>query len=311
MRHIARLAALLAAVLGFDVPATAAAPVATGRFVDLPKVASSNIAPAHVTIWLPPGYDRGHKRYGVVYVQDGQDILSNRQTATRQQWNADSVMARVAADAKLPPRIIVAIWSAGPERGRTYMPQRLYDMLPAATQAQVRQITGGQPIQSDAYLRFLVTELKPMIDRRYRTLKDRDHTTIAGSSFGALVTLYAMAEYPKVFGSAACLSTHWPLAIPMRVGEVDAVVADAWARYLAERLGPPAGRHIWFDHGDKSLDAFYGPYQIAIDRELTELGWRTGQDVETRSYPGAGHDIASWSARLDDVFGWLFGAHEE
>ena len=65
-------------------------------------------------------------------------------------------------------------------------------------------------IQSDNYLKFLVKELKPFIDSSFSTLKDQQNTFIAGSSMGGLISMYAICEYPLVFGGAACLSTHWP-----------------------------------------------------------------------------------------------------
>ena len=66
------------------------------------------------------------------------------------------------------------------------------------------------PVQSDAYLKFLVTELKPFIDSTFSVATDRSNTFIAGSSMGGLISMYAVCEYPAVFGGAACLSTHWP-----------------------------------------------------------------------------------------------------
>jgi hypothetical protein len=125
------------------------------------------------------------------------------------------------------------------------------------------------------------------------------------------VSLYALAEYPDVFGAAACLSTHWPLANPALSDARRAELLGVWDRYLETRLGPANGRRIWFDHGDQAIDQFYGPYQSHIDMTLVRIGWQPHQDVETRSYPGAGHDEGAWSARLDDVFGWLLAVRDE
>ena len=65
-------------------------------------------------------------------------------------------------------------------------------------------------MRSDGYLAFLVEELKPFVDATYRTLPDQPHTLVMGSSMGGLISLYALEQYPHVFGGAGCLSTHWP-----------------------------------------------------------------------------------------------------
>ncbi|MFW8696285.1 alpha/beta hydrolase-fold protein, partial [Mesorhizobium japonicum] len=71
----------------------------------------------------------------------------------------------------------------------------------------------GGPSLSEAYIRFLVEELKPLIDRTYRTLTGPADTTISGSSMGGLISLQAVMKRPDVFSAAACLSTHWPLKV--------------------------------------------------------------------------------------------------
>lgn len=303
MRFLRRLIMLFALLL----VATGAANAKRspeGRLVDLPHVASTQIAPPRVLIWLPPGYDHGRKRYGVVYMHDGQHVFSSAKSGVDPAWDADKSLLRLIAAKQIEPVIIVAIWNAGAARGREYYPQAFYTMAPAWARAEVDRLFKG-PVFSDAYLKFLTGELKPMIDRRYRTLADRDHTTVVGSSMGGLISLYAIAEYPQIFGAAGCISTHWPLTNPVITPTQRDEMLAVWDKYLTDRLGPPAGRRIWFDHGDQTLDGFYGPWQSAIDAKLIRIGWQPGSDMSTRLYQGAAHDEASWSARLDDVFGWL------
>lgn len=305
---IIRLIALLGALLFATCGAQAAKPGAGGTFVDLPKFGSANIGPSHVTIWLPPGYARGKQRYGVVYMHDAENLFFLKKSNFNKIWAADKSVMRLVAEQKIEPVIIVGIYSHGMDRPRTYMPQRVYEALSPAVRAYGQSFVQG-PIRSDAYLKFLTGELKPMIDRRYRTKPDRDHTAIVGSSMGGLISLYAIAEYPQVFGKAGCVSTHWPLIDPIRADENRAEINAVWTNYLTERLGPAAGRHIWFDHGDQTLDQYYGPWQTAIDATLIRIGWRPLQDFETRSYPGTAHEENAWNARLDEIFGWLLGPH--
>lgn len=280
-----------------------------GRFVDLPQVASINIAPTHVRIWLPPGYGRGHRRYGVIYMQDGQWAFAGMQPG-KPTLAAEQSVDRLVTAGTIDPVIIVAIWSDAKNRGREYYPQSLYSAVPAWARADA-DLFYRSPLYADAYLKFLTTELKPMIDAKYKTLRDPAHTSIVGASLGAVLSLYALAEYPGVFGAAACLSTHWPLANPVLTDDRRDALLAVWDQYLEARLGAAKGRRLWFDHGDKTLDQFYGPYQSHIDKTLVRIGWQQGRDVETRSYPGAGHEEADWGARLDDVFGWLLAPRAE
>lgn len=275
-----------------------------GRFVEITAMPSANIAQPHVTIWLPPGYDGGKRRYGVLYMHDGQNLFDPDLSAFKKVWGADAAVRRLAAAKRIAPVIVVGIWNPGVDRYRQYLPKALHDQASPALRAELDRLAGG-PILSDAYLRFIVDELKPRIDRDYRTLPGRDHTAIAGSSMGGLISLAAIAQYPRVFGRAALVSTHWPLGDPAHVGRFNPEVAALWRHYLETRLGPPHGRRIWSDHGTETLDAAYDLYQKAIDADFARLGWKPGRDYESRVYPGAAHEELSWAARLDEVLGWL------
>ncbi|WP_425230852.1 alpha/beta hydrolase [Sphingomonas sp.] len=277
----------------------------TGRFVEIAAVPTTRIAPPHVVVWLPPGYDAGRSRYPVVYMHDGQNVFFPARSGFNKVWAADRAVLRLIAAHRIALVIVVAIDHPGAARYRQYFPQRVYEMgSPALRRAFDAQVHG--PITGDAYLAFLVHDLKPLIDRSYRTRADAAHTAIVGSSMGGLISCYGFVEYPRVFGRAACVSTHWLLAMPSEL-PADADVLGLWGQYLMAHLGAPAGRRLWMDHGTLTLDANYGPWQEAIDADLTTLGWRRGRDFESSVYPGAAHEENAWAARLDDIFAWLFG----
>ena len=272
------------------------------RLVEHKAVASRHVRPHDVTIALPPGYDGGKRRYRVLYMHDGQNLFDPAVSSYNKVWAAD----RAAAAMDDPP-IIVGIWNAGADRGRHYLPARVFDRLPAKARATLAG-PDGKPVLSDSYLRFLVEELKPMIDRDYRTRPGRADTAIMGSSMGGLISLYAIAEYPQVFGAAGCLSTHFPIFVPTSEG-APALFADevkaAWASYLKDRLGPPDGRRIWFDHGTETLDAIYAPYQAHVDALLPTLGWQRGKDFVSTVFAGTPHEENAWAARLPQVMRWV------
>ena len=276
-----------------------------GRFVDLGKLESSHIAATKVVIWLPPGYDGSTQSYGVVYMHDGQNLFDPARSNFNKVWAADKSALRLIKSGKTAPFIIVGIDNLGEDRWRQYMPQAVFDLLSPAIHQKLASQGNGKPVFSDEYLKFIVEELKPRIDREYRTKRGRKHTAIAGSSMGGLISLYAITRHPRTFGVAGAVSTHLPLANPNWSAEQRSEILAAWRAYVVRELGKPAGRRIWFDHGTETLDAFYRPYQENLDAALVAKGWKKGRDFSSRVYEGTPHEENAWAARMDDIFGWM------
>ena len=277
-----------------------------GRFVDLGPVATATqIAPPKIVVWLPPGYDSSKRHYGVVYMHDGQNLFDPKRSNFNKVWAADKSALRLIASRRVAPFIIVGIDQPGADRGRQYFPHPMLENVSPATRQKLEAQGNGKPVIADDYLRFIVTELKPQIDRMYRTKSGRKHTAIAGSSMGGLISLYAISKYPKVFGTAGAVSTHLPLGDPNWSESERQDIISAWQKYVKLDLGKPDGRRIWFDHGTQTLDAFYQPYQDALDAALVAQNWKNGRDFKSTIYPGTPHEENAWAARLDDIFGWM------
>jgi len=265
---------------------------AIARHADVP---SRYIAPRHVDVWRPPE-DRmdSATRYPVIYMQDGQNLFDPALSFIGVDWGIDEAMMRLIREQRCSGAIVVGIWNS-PLRFQEYMPQK------PLTSSQGQRIlsrfieqSGGNPF-SDRYLRFLVEELKPLIDAHYPTLPDPAHTWIMGSSMGGLISLYALTEYPDVFGGAGCLSTHWPIG--------EEVLVDALGAAL-----PPADRHrLYFDFGTETLDADYEPWQQRMNEWLRAAGYQEGQDWLTRKFEGAEHSERAWRERVDLPLGFLLG----
>jgi predicted alpha/beta superfamily hydrolase len=238
-------------------------------------------------------------------MHDGQNLFDPKRSNFNKVWAADISARRLIASGKVKPFIIVGIDHPGEDRGRQYFPRVMSDLLSPAVRDRLASQGDGKPIISDEYLKFIVEELKPKIDREYRTKTDRQHTAIAGSSMGGLISLYAITRHPKVFGSAGAVSTHLPLGNPAWTEAERADILSAWQIYVRQELGKPKGRRIWFDHGTETLDAFYQPYQQNLDAALIANGWREGRDFSSRVYQGAAHEENAWAARMDDIFGWM------
>jgi pimeloyl-ACP methyl ester carboxylesterase len=164
----------------------------------------------------------------------------------------------------------------------------------------VAQLLQGKP-SSDAYLRFIVEELKPYIDAHFQTRPERDHTFIMGSSMGGMISIYAICEYPEVFGGAAALSTHW-------IGnfEANAAIPLAAFEYLQAHLPAPDSHKLYMDHGTQGLDAYYGVDQSFVDQLVRDRGYSEANSM-SRVFERADHDELDWGARLDVPLHFLLG----
>jgi len=266
-----------------------------GRLDQLGPFASRHVVPRNVDVWCPPGYaDRPDERYPVVYMHDGQNLFDPALAYAGESWAIDAAMLDVMHRLRLPGALVVAVWNT-PQRWREYMPQKPYTQLrDEVAKSLYLERAGGEPI-ADAYLQFLVTELKPYVDANYRSLPERAHTFLMGSSMGGLISLYAVNEHPAVYGGCACVSTHWPAG---GNGLVDA---------LGSRLPSPADHRLYFDFGTRTLDADYEPYQCRMDACLRRAGYTEGKNWMTGKFEGAEHSEVSWRARAQVPLAFLLG----
>lgn len=282
--------------------------VACGSIQRLEKFPSKFVDARNVDIWLPENYN-ANKKYAVLYMHDGQALYDSTTTWNRQEWGVDGVLCKLMAVNRVKDCIVVGIWNNGAKRHPEYFPQKaFYSMSPEDQQRMLAigrdkgtALLGNGPI-SDDYLRFLVKELKPYIDKHFSTLRDQQNTFIAGSSMGGLISMYAICEYPKVFGGAACMSTHWTGIFTT----VDNPIPAALIQYLKTHLPSPKNHKIYFDYGSETLDAMYKPYQMQADSIMKTTGY-TKADWITMQFPGADHSERSWNKRLDIPMLFLLG----
>jgi len=276
--------------------------VAAGRIVDLGEFRSKHTDLRRVVVWLPSTYRPGGPRHAVLYMHDGQNLFDRKTAGYGMEWEIDETLDRLIREKKVRPTIVVGIWNT-PKRLREYVPSKAFAHLPPKYMEQVRGLYGGDPL-SDGYLKFIVEELKPTIDKRFRVKTDRANTAIMGSSMGALISLYAIDEYPQVFGSAGMVSTHWPLLLPADGGkaisdEEYAAVSGAFERYLVPALPDPRSHRLYFDHGTETLDAVYARYQKRVDAVVAKRGYRLGANWNSRNFPGQAHNEKSWASRVE------------
>ncbi len=271
-----------------------------GKFIRLESFNSVYVNPRHIDIWLPIDFS-SEKKYAVIYMHDGQMLFDSTNTWNKQEWKVDEVMTTLLNDKKVNNTIIVGIWNDGEYRHADYYPEKTLDFLPdTLKQKIINNDLKGRP-NSDEYLKFIVKELKPYIDSHFPTLPDKNNTFIAGSSMGGLISMYAICEYPQIFGGAACISTHWPGSFFNQP-----LIPESFLSYLRVHLPNPEGHKLYFDYGTETLDRYYEPWQKKADEIINAKGYNKTNWL-TKAFPGADHSEKSWAKRLDIPFIFLIG----
>ncbi|GLP94862.1 alpha/beta hydrolase [Paraferrimonas sedimenticola] len=284
--------------------ASQAVEVSLGKLDTYADFPSKFIDQRTVRVWLPEGYP-ADKDYQVLYMFDGQALFDKNTTWNKQAWEVDDTAGRLQQQGALKPFIVVAIDNHSQRRRGEYFPQGAADYLTAEQRQQMLAHQGfEQGLHADRLLKFLVQELKPFIDANYRVKTGPANTALMGSSMGGLISLYALSRYPDTFGSAACLSTHWPGQIPPKP---DGEVPTALRAFFKDNLPAPGQHKIYFDLGTATLDKYYPPLQAKMDLVMADKGYRQGVDWQTQTFGGAEHTEDAWSARLEIPLTFLFG----
>ncbi len=280
--------------------------LSNGQLHRFPLVSSHGISPRNVDVWLPDGYSKEQK-YAVLYMHDGQMLFDSSMTWNHQAWEVDQCAQQLQSTGATIPFIVVGIWNDPSTRHSDYFPQRPFEQLTPeqkdTVSAQLKQAgrinTTFLP-QSDHYLTFMVETVKPLIDSTFSVYTDQAHTFVAGSSMGGLISLYALCEYPNVFGGAACLSTHWPGTFTLSNNPMP----DAFLHYIKQHLPSLKTHRLYFDCGDQTLDALYPETQNKVNA-LVAKRKHAKKQFQSMYFPGADHSENAWKARLDQPLRFL------
>jgi enterochelin esterase-like enzyme len=274
--------------------------VTSGKLHRIENFKSTFVDARNIDVWLPYNYSE-KEQYAVLYMQDGQMLFDAEKSWNKQSWEVDETMGNLLIENKIKKCIVVGIWNNNKKRHPEYFPEKAYTNLSKEEKEKITRIlvTKGKidgdfiPI-SDAYLEFLVKELKPHIDTTFSTKADRANTFICGSSMGGLLSLYAICEYPKVFGGAACLSTHWTGIYQLEDNPIPSALFD----YFKTHLPQPKTHRIYFDYGNQTLDALYPTLQKQMDSIMESKGF-DASNWETQFFDGADHSEKAWAKRLE------------
>lgn len=250
-------------------------------------MASNHLANARtIAVWLPRDYDTDDSiRYPVFYMHDGQNLFDAATSAFGVEWQADEAADRLIREKKIEPLIIVGIYNT-PERMNEYTPDR-----------DAERKAGGD---GDKYAKFIIEELKPMIDKTYRTKPDRENTAIGGSSLGGLISLHIAMEHTDVFSKCAAVS-------PSLMWNDQAILK----RIRKQKAKPLKRLKLWFDMGTKEgrqIESYSTALQYTqtLEKYLKKAHREPDVDYKYVEVKNGEHNEASWAARIDEILRFLF-----
>lgn len=227
----------------------------------------------NIWVYLPPSYDKSKDKYPVLYMQDGQSIFKSKDT----EWQVDESLDSIFKNKQAKETIVVGIESDTETRFNEYAPWK----NPVGD--------GGE---GELYVDFVVKELKPYIDEKFRTLKNQENTSIAGASMGGYISLYAAMKYQDVFGKVAAFS---PIFDFNKAPYVDFINKEKMKKDVK----------IYLDAGQKEEEF---PTAAEDVTEMGELLLNVGfkqEHLKVVIDPDGIHRKESWSKRFPDAFIWL------
>jgi alpha-glucosidase len=231
-----------------------------------------------IWIYLPPDYTTSSKKYAVLYMHDGQNVFDDA-TSYAGEWSVDEFMDSLKDKAC----IVVGIDNGGTKRINEYCP---YDF---------NTRIGGGGVQGkgegDQYVDFLAKTLKPFIDKNYRTLSDKSHTYIAGSSMGGIISMYAVLKFPDVFGGAGVFSPAFWVG-PKIFDDV-------------KDKGSKVHSKIYFYAGGKESDRMV-PDMMRVYDDMKKLS-KPSENFTSFVDENAQHNEAAWRKYFPQFYLWLVG----
>ena len=239
-----------------------------------------------IMIYLPPSYKTDVSRvYPVLYMHDGNNLFDAAEAGMGVEWQVDEHMENLSAQGLINEAIIVGIYNTA-ERNDEYTWNAMRD--------EEGLISGGK---GPLYARFLVEELKPFIDKHYRTRPERESTGIAGSSLGGLISFYLGLYYADVFS---------------RVGIVSPSLWWNHQQSLADVHGLASELLIWVDTGTEEAgdNGEHLAATFAFVESMLAKGYVQGENLLFWLAEGADHSEQSWSERVQEMLKFFFSRQD-
>ena len=230
-------------------------------------------------MWLPPGYHRSRRRYAVIYLHDGANLFDSKVSFAGVTWSADRALMSLHEQGL--DVIAVGVPCSTDRRIEEYSPYHQ------------KGVGGGD---ADRYVAFLADHLKPWVDQTLRTRPEREHTLIAGSSMGGVVSMHAWVVRPDVFGGIGAFSTAFWVPGEPHLRDIETALAG---------VHPPT--RFYLDVGGREEPAhplLQKEYVAGTERVVTALR-TTGTPVRYVYDSVAYHFESAWAERLPSALAWL------
>ena len=246
-----------------------------------------------VRVFLPPGYSEvanRERRYPVLYMLDGQNLFDACLSFDHaHEWQVDETVTRLVGEGKIEPLIVVGLDNAREKRAFEYLPWP--DDI---------QNPGGPPTAGMRLPEFLIKEVMPVIEGKYRVAKGRENTGIGGSSYGGVAALYVGLDAPLVFGKVLAESPTITIGngkigretSPLAIGPVKLFMGYGGKEYDAPGANEAEVRMLHLIEANLK-NAFYSPSEVRFVFD-----------------PDGHHNEEAWAKRLPEALMFLFPAHK-
>ena len=227
-----------------------------------------------VWVYLPPNYENSDEKYPVIYMHDAQNLFDDA-TSFVGEWDVDGTL-NTLYEKTGKGFIVVAVENGGEKRIEEYTPYKN------------EKYGGGK---GDIYIDFLANELKPYIDKNYKTLTTPENTALIGSSLGGLISFYGGLKYPEVFGKIGALSTSFWFS------------SDKINDFTKEN-GNQQNTKIYFLVGEKEGDSMV-PDTENMAKLLVDLGF-PAENIKTKIVAEGKHTESFWKTEFLEVIKFLY-----
>ncbi len=226
-----------------------------------------------VVVWLPENYETElQKHYAVLYMHDGQNLFDPNTSYIGVDWQMDETADSLIKKGEIEEIIIVGIYN---------------------TTDRVEEYDDTE--KGRAYMDFIINDLKPFIDSNYRTIPDRNHTAVMGSSMGGLISFYLIWRYPEVFSKAGCLST----SLLRNNG--------ALLKEIENFTGQKPEIKIYLDSSGKGSEGRMKRHYENMKKLLISKGFVEGVDLEYYFDKEGDHSERAWARRVWRPLKFMFG----
>jgi len=243
-------------------------------------------------VWVPGNYfspHNAHRKYPVFYMQDGQNLF-DKATALNGEWQLDETADHLIGSFQIGQMFIVGIDNAGDAH------QRAIEYLPYPDSLDP-QSPGTEEVRGKDYAKFLITEVMPFLERRYRIATGAVNTGIGGSSYGAVVSLYTALHYPGVFSRALIESPILEIGNGQILNDAERATQLPQKMYIG--VGTEEGR-------DARTSAEFVKSVEDLDKILRARGMGPTR-LKVVVEEGGHHNEATWSKRLPEAMLFLYG----